>query len=352
MRSMLIWCLALSPTFALAQAAAGPTAQEAQAQRQAEAALTQAERARIEAETMAAEAQSAAEAASARALAMAELASRAPTEQEELALAALEGLMGTPPERALPLLKRVLGGSQSDLVKARALFVLSQYEQPEAQAILLNLAREGQGALRHEAIRNIGIGGDAKSLSALREIYVTGDPEVRESVLSAYLIANRREEVLALAKGARTDSELAAPLRTLGAMGAVAELRELGAVGKHSRELVQAYAVSGDQASLLKLAREADSLDIQVEAVQALGIVGNESALGALRSLYRDSPKAEVREAALQGLMIAGDEQGLLQLYRSSKTPAEKTEILRTLTMVGGDAALQAIDAALQGEQP
>src|SRR3954471_7845091 len=51
---------------------------------------------------------------------------REPTEQETLALAALEGLMSQPPERALPILKKVLAGSQSTLVKRRALFVLSQ----------------------------------------------------------------------------------------------------------------------------------------------------------------------------------------------------------------------------------
>ena len=44
-------------------------------------------------------------------------------DDEELALAALEGLLAQPGDRALPIIKKVLAGSQSTLVKQRALFV-------------------------------------------------------------------------------------------------------------------------------------------------------------------------------------------------------------------------------------
>ena len=53
---------------------------------------------------------------------------RAPTADEELAVAALEGLMAQPSDRALPILKKVLAGQQSTLVKRRALFVLGQID--------------------------------------------------------------------------------------------------------------------------------------------------------------------------------------------------------------------------------
>ena len=38
---------------------------------------------------------------------------RAPNADEELALAAMEGLMAQPPERALPIIKKVLAGPQT-----------------------------------------------------------------------------------------------------------------------------------------------------------------------------------------------------------------------------------------------
>ena len=74
-------------------------------------------------------------------------------------------------ERALPIIKKVLNGSQTTLVKKRALFVLSQIEGPEAEEILIQMSRSPDAALRSEAIRSIGIGGQDKSLTALQEIY-------------------------------------------------------------------------------------------------------------------------------------------------------------------------------------
>ena len=47
-------------------------------------------------------------------------------------------------------------------------------------------------------------------------------------------------------------------------------------------------------------------------------------------------------------MLISQDEQGVLALYRSAKTPEEKRSLLRMLSMMNGDAALQAIDAALE----
>jgi hypothetical protein len=46
--------------------------------------------------------------------------------------------------------------------------------------------------------------------------------------------------------------------------------------------------------------------------------------------------------------MISGDEEGVLTLYRAAKTSEEKRALLRYLAMMDGDAALKAIDAALE----
>ena len=276
----------------------------------------------------------------------------APTEQEQLAIAALEGLMAAPPERALPLLKRVLEGQQTDLVKMRALFVLSQIDGDEAQQILLGRARAGDGELRLEAIRMLGIGGNEASLAALKDIYKSGDTEVREAVLHAYLISGRSADVAALARLADNEDDAAQAIQTLGAMGALAELRQLGDLGKHGGALVHAYAIAGDLDSLRKLAQNADDANVRVDAVRSIGIIGSPESAQALHEIYKSSKDPEVRDAALQGLMIQGDETVLLQIYRASTDAQEKQAVLRHLTIIGGDAALEAIDAALQGKAP
>jgi HEAT repeat protein len=275
-------------------------------------------------------------------------AERAPTDDEELALAALEGLMAHPSERALPIIKKVLAGPQTRLVKQRALFVLSQIDSPEAKAILAQTARSSDAGLRGEAIRSIGIGGDRESLDALQEIYGTGDPDVKQDVLQAWMIAGRKDLVYQAALSAKTEEEANEAIRMLGVMGAADELRKLGDRPKAASGLLDAYAISGDFASLRKIAEGSGERSVRIEAVRKMGIVHSDEARAALRDIYSRSTDAEMKEAALQGMLIAQDEKGVLALYRAAKASDEKRTLLRYLAMMDGDAALQAIDAALE----
>src|SRR6266699_1208165 len=73
---------------------------------------------------------------------------------EELKLLALESLMNSDPERAVPLLDKVINGDSSPKLKDKALFVLSQSSSEKAQQILLTLARaNAQPDLQKRAIR-------------------------------------------------------------------------------------------------------------------------------------------------------------------------------------------------------
>ncbi len=279
-------------------------------------------------------------------------AERAPNADEELALAALEGLMAQSPERALPIIKKVLAGPQTKLVKQRALFVLGQIDAPEAQEILLQTARSTDADMRREAIRSIGIGGSPKSLDALKQIYDTGVGDVKEEVLQAWLIADRKDLIYQVALNAKTEEEATAAIRMLGAMGATDELRKLGDRPNASGGLVEAYAISGDLASLRKIAEGSGDRAVRLDAVRKIGIIDGEAARTALREIYARSTDPEFKEAALQGMLIAGDEQGVLALYRASTNSDEKRALLRMLSTMEGDVALQAIDAALETKSP
>ncbi|MEZ5443713.1 MAG: HEAT repeat domain-containing protein [Lysobacterales bacterium] len=283
-------------------------------------------------------------------LAAASLQAREPvSERDQLALVALEGLMAAPAERALPLLQRTLAGSASTEVKQRALFVLSQVEDPAARTLLLQTARSGDAELRVEAIRSIGIGGDEASVGELQSIYRDGDAEIRSAVLQAWLIADRPDEVYQVAQDA-SDPGADEAISMLGAMGAQAQLRQLASSGRGSTSLVNALAVADDLDGLLAMARGNGQSDLRLEAIRAIGIVDGEAAEQALQQLYQEASDDALREAALQGLLVADAEAAVLALYRQSNDPAHKRELLRTLTIMGGDEALEAIDAALRGE--
>jgi HEAT repeat protein len=276
---------------------------------------------------------------------------RAPTEDEALALAAMEGLMSQSPQRALPVLKKVLSGTQSALVKERALFVLSQMDEPEAQAILLETASATNSPLRREAIRNIGIGGNTKSLAALQPLYAAGDSSVKAQVLEAWLIAGRKADVYQAALNAKSEADASNAIRTLSAMGAVEELRKLGDLQKHGNSLLEAYAIAGDLTSLRKIADGPGDIAVRSEAIRRIGIIDTDAARTALRQIYAANTNAPLREAALQGLLLSNDEKSVLSLYKAAKTTDEKRTLLRTLSIMGGDAAIQAIDAALEGKK-
>ena len=273
-------------------------------------------------------------------------------EAEELKLAALEALIAAPPERALPLAAKALQGDHSDEVKERALFVLSQIDLPGAQDLLIETAQQGSGEIRLEAIRMIGIGGDSDALSRLGGIYDGGDEDVRDAVLEAYLIADDEEAVYELAisaANAGNDEDFESAVEMLGVMGAREQLRKLRESTGNSEALIEAYAISGDADSLRAIALDGRDPEVQAEAIEALGIVGGSEVNATLVEIYRTSDSEDIREAALEGMLISGYDEGVLELYRSSQDPVEKRELLEYLVVMGSDDIWDIIDSALEG---
>ena len=269
-------------------------------------------------------------------------------DDEQLKMAAIQGLMSTSSERALPILKKVLNGNHSDELKSRALFVVSQFDAADAQALILQMA-QSPGPLQKDAIRNIGISGQATNLQALRSIYTNGDIDTKEHVLRAYLIADDKSSVFALANDAADDEEFENAVRTLGVMGATEELRKLSNRTVNSEALLQAYSISGDFQSLKKVAEGDSDVKHRRAAIRHIGIIGNAESKQMLVDFYRQNKEEPLRKAALQGLMISDHEEGLLELYRSSQDTSEKSQILKMLVNMDSELALEIIDSTLGG---
>lgn len=278
-------------------------------------------------------------------------ASEGANESEQLKIAALEALISAPPERALPLVSKVLAGSHSNEVKSRALFVLSQIDLPEAQSQLLDIARSGDNELRGEAVRMIGIGGNPEAIAGLADLYNSGDEEVRDAVLEAYMIADDSDAIFQIAANASDAEEFEEAVQLLGAMGAQDKLRELRNSSGFSEILIEAFAISGDADTLRELALDGSDPALQARAIEALGMVGGEDVDTTLMEIYRNTESADIRESALEGMLISGYDEGVLELYKTSDNVAEKRALLETLTVMGSDLVMDVIDAALTGEQ-
>jgi HEAT repeat protein len=272
-------------------------------------------------------------------------------ENESLKMSALEALISAPPERALPIVTKVLSGDSSPVLKERALFILSQIELPEAQDLLVQTARSGEANLRLEAIRMIGIGGQSQSLAALGDIYASGDSETKDAVLQAYLIADDKDAVYRAALDSKDPEEFENAVQVLGAMGATEELRQLRDRPGAAEVLIDAYAVAGDVETLTALATDGSDPERQAQAIRALGIAGGSEVGSVLSDIYRNSGEAKVREAALEGLLISDDDQAVLALFRESDDAAERKELLQTLVMMDSDAVWDIIDDTLENGQ-
>src|SRR5581483_1873191 len=272
---------------------------------------------------------------------------------EELADIALQGLLNAQPERALPLLKKVLAGQRSIETKKRALFVLSQLGTDDAMNVVLDVAKNAsEPELRHEAIRMLGVSGAKTAIERLTDIYASSkSTDEKESVIQAWLIASRKDLVL---KTARNESDPAVrrkAIETLGAMGASDELRELfdatqDAGNRHA--IIDSLGVAGNTSALTSIAgNKSLPEDERVEATRSIGIAGGR---GALVDLYAKADTPALRDAVLQGLLITGDSAAATKLYREARTTDEKKALLRVLTTMGGDQAFDAIEYQL--DQP
>jgi len=271
-------------------------------------------------------------------------------DDEELADIAVEGLMSAPPERALPLLKKVLQGNHSTKVKKRALFVLSQLGNDAALDVVIDAAKGSPDPeLRAEAIRMLGVSGENRAIERLREIYAQSkDPHEKRQIIEAWLVADRKDLVLASARNETDPSVRAKAIETLGALDASAELKQLFDVTQdddNRRAIIQALGVAGNSDALAQIASDAKLPDAtRKQALQGLGVAGADDKLV---QLYKQATTQDLREAALQGLIVAGDSDGVLDLYRSAKTVEEKKALLRTLSVMGDDSAIEAIEGEL-----
>jgi HEAT repeat protein len=273
-------------------------------------------------------------------------------EDEELADIAVQGLINAPPERALPVLKKVLASQRSIKVKKRALFVLSQLETDEAMKVVLETAKSSpEPELRKEAINMLGVGGTQSAIEGLVDIYAASSADDKKRVIEAWLVADRKDLVL---KTARTEADPKVRRRaieTLGAMEASDELVQLLETTQDAgnREaIIEALGVAGDVGALKSIAGNGKlPEDERAQAMEALGVAGDEGGAAALVELYGKAETPALREAALQGLLVADDVEAVKKLYRNARNTQEKKAVLRVLTSMDDESAIDVIEQEL-----
>jgi len=263
--------------------------------------------------------------------------SPASQDDEELKLMALRGIMQSDPEQALPVLEKMLAGTNSPKVKDRALFVLSQSHSARAREIISGVAKGNANPdLQLRAIRYVGIMGGADNRQILADVYKSSnDPAVKRSILRSFMTANDRERLFAAAK-TETDASLRGEaIRQLGVLHASSELAQLYQTEtaiELKKSILQSMFVGGDSDKLIDLAKNEKDPELRKTAIRNLGLMKRAGATEALTGIYASDASVDVKKAVITAMFIQGNATGLVSLARSEKNVELKKDIVSKLS--------------------
>jgi HEAT repeat protein len=193
--------------------------------------------------------------------------------------------MHTDPERAIPLLEKVLKGNHPLKYKKQALFVLMQTGSPKARQVAVEAARGNSNPdLQIQAIEALGIFGGPESRQALSEIYASSnDVSVKRRILQGFMIAGERGRLLTAAKGESNPELRREAIQQLGIMGhqTAPDLLSLYAGGRDKSDrkaVIQALFVQDNAAALVDLARKESDPELKRAIVQQLSLMQSKEA--------------------------------------------------------------------------
>ena len=273
-------------------------------------------------------------------------------DDEEIKIIAINSLMHTDPEKAYPLLEKIVRGPSDRKIKERALFILSQSSSPNAQALIASIARGNANPdLQKDAVKYLGVAGGERNRALLAEMYAGGaSSEVKREVLRAFMISGDRTHVLSAAKTEKDPKLRSEAIRLLGVMNGRAELEAMYASETSSdlrEDIIQALFIAGDVDKISQLARTEKDPELRGEAIRKLGLMGNKTA-PMLLSLYTGESNAEVKDAVIDALFVQGNAHALIELSKKETNRQLRRQILQKLSVMGNDEAVQYMLEILQ----
>lgn len=254
---------------------------------------------------------------------------------EDIKLYALNSLQNS--EEAIPVLQKLLQGTGSPRLKARALFVLAQSNSPKAREVLVNIAKGSANPdLQMKAVQYLGIHGGRESRAALADVYAsTSDVDLKKRILQAFMVAGEKDRLLNAATTEQNQDLRATAVQQLGVMGAHDELWSL--YQKESsvdvkKQIIRALFTGGSVARLTELAKTEKTPELRLYAVRNLGVMDSKRTGDTLVEIYTTDKDPEVRKAVINGLFTSNNAEGLVALARKESDPAMKKEMVSRLS--------------------
>jgi TolA-binding protein len=272
---------------------------------------------------------------------------------DELKLLALNGLMQSDPDRAIPILERLLKGAQSPRVKRDAIYVLAANSNPKAQQLLEQIARGSSGNpdLQLQAIQYLGrTSKQPNRAPLLMEIYnSSNDQTVKRAILNSFNSNNDKDRLMQLAKAEKNAELRMDIIRRIASSGDQTDVYQFYQAETDpalKAELLR--MMNGRSDHLIEIARSEKDAKLRRIAVQSLASVRSQPATDALVAMYASETDPQVKRSIVNALYGQKNVTALVQLGRKETDPELKREIVRELVNMKSPEATQFLEEILK----
>ena len=265
------------------------------------------------------------------------------TEDEELKAMAIDGLMQNDPERAIPIVDKLLQNQQASIrLRMRALQSLANSNSPKAREIIARVAKEGSNAeLQSRALQLLSSRDGSQNKQLLKEIYASAtNVDIKRQILRNWAGMGAKDEVLNVAKSDSNPELRSAAINQLGGMRASADLAALysAETSTEVRErVIRALGGAGDWQKLIDIAKTEKNEELRNRAIQQAGSMRGIGNSDALVEMYSSSTDASTRNAILRALSHQGNAKQMIALARKETNPELKRAALQHLSRMRGD---------------
>jgi len=281
----------------------------------------------------------------------------------ELKILALQALLNSDPERAMPLVEKLLSGLGSPKDKAKVLFMVAQSGSPQAQGLLGKVALgQSNPELQRKAVEYLGIFGGVSggveggveggikggvpgpnrnrgsAKQVLAEVYASSsDGSVKRAVLRSYMISGDRQNLFAAAKGEKDESLRREAIRQLGLVHGTSELEQLYKTETSPdirREILQAFFLAGDSGRLVQAAQGEKDPELRRAAIRNLGLINSDNSGKALQEIYSKETDHSVKAEVLNSYFLQGNAKALVAIARTEKDQELKKAAVSKLSLM------------------
>ncbi len=199
---------------------------------------------------------------------------------------------------------------------------------------------------------------DPERAIPLLEKFLQGNQPYRLKERALFVLAQSespkgRQILLQVARGGSNPDLQMKAINYLGIMGSkenrqvLADLYASSNDKELKRAVLHSFMVSGDRDHLLQAAKSEKNADLRMDAIHQLGISGGQAELW---QLYQAEPSVDVKEAILHSMFIGGNTANLLDVARHDKEIRLRRAAIHSLGLMGGEHTGDALVAMYSAE--